>query len=258
MRRAAVAALAGGRARCCRWPRVARTPAPGAATRACRSRGSTRWSWRPARCAAPRSWARPTWTRSTRPAAPTWPTATRCPCSRPTCTTRKSIRRSCARSSRSGLTRTLGVELQFPFRVVGTTIQYTTPDGQPYVPPIPACTTATRRWPASAIRGCSAAGARGWATSCWCCAPACRCRSGGPRRTRSLLGDMGIRHQHIQFGTGTFDPVAGFQLSRGRSARCSSRRTSRARRRCTRTRTASARPARFYGGVQGSHACSAR
>ena len=33
-----------------------------------------------------------------------------------------------------GLTRNLGFELQFPFRVVGTTIQYTTPDGQAYVP----------------------------------------------------------------------------------------------------------------------------
>ena len=28
------------------------------------------------------------------------------------------------------------------------------------------------------------------------------------------LGDQGIRHQHIQFGSGTFDPVAGFDVLR--------------------------------------------
>jgi hypothetical protein len=29
-----------------------------------------------------------------------------------------------------------------------------------------------------------------------------------------LLGEMGLEHQHIQFGTGTFDPLFAFELSR--------------------------------------------
>jgi hypothetical protein len=103
-------------------------------TRACRSRAWTRSSWRRARCGRPPSWVGPTWTRSTKRAAPTSRTATKCRCSQLICIIRRSTPSSCARIGEVGLTRTLGLELQVPFRVVSTTIQYTTPDGQPFMP----------------------------------------------------------------------------------------------------------------------------
>ena len=151
-----------------------------------------------------------------------------------------------------GLTRTLGFELQFPFRVVGTTIQYTTPDGQPYVPADPGVHH----------RDETLAGiADPWLLGRWgarlgdfllVLRAGVSLPLGRTQPNPFLLGDAGIRHEHIQFGTGTFDPVAGFQLVRpigsvqiaayaqGQASLYQNTYGFRA-------------PARFFGGVQGSH-----
>ena len=151
-----------------------------------------------------------------------------------------------------GLTRTLGVELQFPFRVVGTTIQYTTPDGQPYVPADPGVHHRDET-----LAGIGDPWLLGrWGARLGDFLLVLRAGVSLPLgRTQPnpfLLGDVGIRHQHIQFGTGTFDPVAGFQLARpigsvqlaayaqGQASLYQNTHGFRA-------------PARFFGGVQGSH-----
>jgi hypothetical protein len=151
-----------------------------------------------------------------------------------------------------GLTATLGIELQFPFRVVGTTIQYTTPEGQPYVPADPGVHH----------RDETLAGiADPWLLGRWgarlgdfllVLRAGVSLPLGGTQPNPFLLGDVGIRHQHIQFGTGTFDPVAGFQVARpigsvqlaayaqGQASLYQNTHGFRA-------------PVRFFGGVQGLH-----
>ena len=151
-----------------------------------------------------------------------------------------------------GVTRTLGFELQLPFRIVGTTIQYATPDGQPYQPLDPGVHH----------RDETLAGVGDpWLLGRW-----------GARLGESLLvvraglslplgrtepnpfalGDMGIRHEHIQFGTGTFDPVAGFQVTRTiasvQLAGYGQGQTS-----LYRNRHGFRGPNRFFAGIMGAH-----
>jgi hypothetical protein len=113
-----------------------------------------------------------------------------------------------------GITRAFGFELQLPFRVVATTIQYTTPDGQPYVPLDPdvhhrneTLTGIGDPWMLG--RWGARSGAFVLVLRAGVSLPL-----GRTEPNPFILGDMGIRHEHIQFGTGTFDPVGGFQLAR--------------------------------------------
>jgi hypothetical protein len=117
-----------------------------------------------------------------------------------------------------GVTRTLGVELQVPFRVVGTTIQYTTPDGQAYVPLDEGVHHRDET-----LAGISDP----WLLGRWgarlgefllVLRAGLSIPLGHTEPNPFLLGDMGIRHEHIQFGTGTFDPLGGFQLTRAIAA----------------------------------------
>jgi hypothetical protein len=113
-----------------------------------------------------------------------------------------------------GVTRTLGLELQLPFRVIGTTIRYTTPDGQPYAP-----LDAGVHHRDETLAGISDPWLLGrWGARLGEFLLVLRAGVSIPLgRTEAnpfALGDIGLRHQHIQFGTGTFDPVGGFQLSR--------------------------------------------
>ena len=112
-----------------------------------------------------------------------------------------------------GLTRTLGLELQVPFRVVSTTIQYTTPDGQPFMP-----LDAGVHHRDETLTGISDPLLLGrWAASLGELLLVLRAGVSLPlghtEPNPFVLGDMGIRHEHIQFGTGTFDPAAAFQLA---------------------------------------------
>ena len=151
-----------------------------------------------------------------------------------------------------GITRTLGIEVQVPFRVVSTTIQYLTPDGQPYVPLDPNVHHRDET-----LTGISDPLLLGrWGVRLGELLVVVRAGVSIPLgRTEPnpfVLGDMGIPHEHIQFGTGTFDPVAGFQLERtirtfqlavygqGQASLYQDRYGFRA-------------PARFFGGVQGAH-----
>lgn len=106
-----------------------------------------------------------------------------------------------------GFTPVLGLEAHVPFRTVIARVDYTTPDGEPYQP----LDEGTHH------RNETLAGL----TDPWLLARVTR-SFGTTRITGRLglsfplghteedpfaLGDLGLRHQHIQFGSGTFDPV---------------------------------------------------
>ena len=113
-----------------------------------------------------------------------------------------------------GLSETFGVELQFPLRSVTARVHYTTPDGEPYEPLdegnhhrdetvagpgdpwllFRAGTLVERFWLAARV-GVSLP-------------------LGSTEEDPFELGDQGLRHQHIQFGTGTFDPVLVLEVLR--------------------------------------------
>jgi hypothetical protein len=117
-------------------------------------------------------------------------------------------------SAEYGFTSRFGLELQVPFRVVKTTIEYTTLDGQRYDPLDPGIhhrneTVAGPADPWLLYRV-------GTSVEKWWLA----LRSGFSLpigRTEEdpfELGDHGLRHQHIQLGSGTFDPVGVVEASR--------------------------------------------
>jgi hypothetical protein len=113
-----------------------------------------------------------------------------------------------------GLTPSLGAELQVPFRVVGTTIRYTTPDGAPYEPADPGVHHRNET-----LAGVGDPWLLGrWATLAAGALVSLRAGTTLPLgRTQPnpfALGDRGLPHQHIQFGNGTFDPVAAADVSR--------------------------------------------
>lgn len=113
-----------------------------------------------------------------------------------------------------GLTATLGVEVQVPFRLVQTSIEYTTPAGQPYEPLDPGIhhrdellfgigdSWVLGRW-AGQIGGMLVSVRAGASLPL-----------GSTEPNPFALGDSGIRHQHIQFGSGTVDPVFSMDLSK--------------------------------------------
>jgi hypothetical protein len=102
---------------------------------------------------------------------------------------------------------TWGVEAQLPFRAVTTRIEYTTPSGAPYQP---LDTGVHHR--DETVSGIADA----WlllrvATTLdkwWLAArPGISLPIGATRADPFELGDQGLKHQHIQLGTGTFDPL---------------------------------------------------
>lgn len=112
-----------------------------------------------------------------------------------------------------GVTRAWGVEAHVPFRLVVTTIRYTTPDGAPYEPLDSGVhhrdeTLAGIGDPWLLARAGTWLGA--WLTQV-------RLGTSIPLgRTEDdpfALGAMGKRHQHIQLGTGTFDPTAALDVT---------------------------------------------
>jgi hypothetical protein len=109
---------------------------------------------------------------------------------------------------------TFGVELQLPFRTVTTTIAYTTPTGAPYQPLDAGVhhrdeTIAGIADPWVLFRVGATAG--GW----WLAArPGVSLPFGRTEEDPFELGAWGLRHQHIQFGSGTLDPVLVLEASR--------------------------------------------
>ncbi len=112
-----------------------------------------------------------------------------------------------------GLTPALGVEMQLPFRAIHTTVDYTNLEGQPYQPLNAGIhhrdeTLAgfgdpwlLTRW-AGVWNGLSLSARAGVSIPL-----------GRTEPNPFVLGDLGERHQHIQFGSGTFDPVLALDLS---------------------------------------------
>jgi hypothetical protein len=116
-------------------------------------------------------------------------------------------------SGEYAVTELFGVELQLPFRSVTTTIDYTTPEGMPYEPLDPDVhhrdeTVAGPGDPWVLSRFGTKSGA--W----WLAArPGISIPIGSTEADPFELGDRGLRHQHIQLGTGTFDPVLVLEAS---------------------------------------------
>lgn len=113
-----------------------------------------------------------------------------------------------------GISRSLGVEVQVPFRVTRTTVRYTGLAGGPYQPLDPEAHHRNEtlagigdpwllgRWGAS-VAGLVVTTRAGTTVPL-----------GYTEPDPFALGALGQRHQHIQFGNGTFDPVLMLDLSR--------------------------------------------
>jgi hypothetical protein len=117
-------------------------------------------------------------------------------------------------SAEYGISELWGVELQLPFRAVTTTIHYTTPDGADYEPEDPGVHHRDETvigpvdpWLLARV---------GDTFSEWWLAarPGVSIPLGRTEENPFALGDRGVRHQHIQLGTGTFDPVLILEAAR--------------------------------------------
>lgn len=117
-------------------------------------------------------------------------------------------------SAEYGLNQSFGVDLQLPFRVVATSVEYTTLDGAPYEPLDEGVhhrdeTLAGLGDPWLLFR------AGDFVDRFWLAARAgVSLPLGSTEEDPFELGDQGLRHQHIQFGSGTFDPIAILELAR--------------------------------------------
>lgn len=109
----------------------------------------------------------------------------------------------------------LGLSLQVPVRVVHTSIQYTTPEGRPYSPPNADVhhrneTLVGIGDPLVMARLGGVFGAGWW----WVLRGGVSLPLGRTEADPFKAGALGERHQHIQLGTGTFNPVVGGELAR--------------------------------------------
>jgi hypothetical protein len=113
-----------------------------------------------------------------------------------------------------GLTSSWGLEAQVPFRITRTNIAYATPDGAPYVPLDPEVHHRNETllgfgdpWLlgrfGTVLEGVLLTARAGLALPL-----------GHTEEDPFVLGAQGQRHQHIQFGNGTFDPVVMLDASR--------------------------------------------
>lgn len=113
-----------------------------------------------------------------------------------------------------GLSEMFGIELQVPFRLIHTTVEYTTPDGAPYEPLDEGVhhrdeTIVGPADPWLLFR----VGSR--VEDWWLAArPGVSIPIGKTEEDPFELGDQGLRHQHIQLGSGTFDPLLVLEASR--------------------------------------------
>jgi hypothetical protein len=113
-----------------------------------------------------------------------------------------------------GMTASLGVEVQIPLRLVHTSIEYATPDGQPYEPLDPGVHHRDEtlfglgdpwllgRW-AGQLGGLLVSARAGVSIPL-----------GGTEPNPFVLGESGQRHQHIQFGSGAFEPIFAVDVSK--------------------------------------------
>jgi hypothetical protein len=113
-----------------------------------------------------------------------------------------------------GVTPWLGLELVAPIRQVTTTIRYTDLAGHPYTPDPPDVhhRNETLIGPADPWLLAQLGGIRGaWAVSGRVGATV---PIGRTEPNPFTLGEMGLAHEHIQFGSGTVDPLLGAAVER--------------------------------------------
>lgn len=114
-----------------------------------------------------------------------------------------------------GLTSHFGLSAQVPVRMVGTTIAYETPDGHHYDPP-----NAGTHHRDEVLVGLGdpllAARLGGVVAEAWWVVGrlGVSVPLGRTEDDPFAAGDRGDTHQHIQFGSGTFDPMASLAVAR--------------------------------------------
>jgi hypothetical protein len=113
-----------------------------------------------------------------------------------------------------GVSRKVGVEIQVPFRLVHTSVEYTTPGGAPYEPLDVGVhhRDETLLGPADPWLLLRVGGFVGkwWLAT----RPGVSLPLGRTEKNPFELGDRGLRHQHIQLGSGTVDPIGVVEASR--------------------------------------------
>ena len=114
-----------------------------------------------------------------------------------------------------GITRRFGLTLMAPVRIVDTSIRYLDTNGlevQLATPGIHHRNETVSGLADPLVLASLTFVGRGWQLTA-------RAGStlpiGSTEENPFTLGDMGLAHQHIQLGTGTFNPVAALELSRG-------------------------------------------
>ncbi len=113
-----------------------------------------------------------------------------------------------------GLNEALGIELQLPLRTVVSRIDFSTPEGQAYAPLDPDVhhrneTLVGLADPVLMARLSGLSAGYFLAARVGLSFPL-----GSTEPDPFALGDQGLRHQHIQFGTGTFDPTLSLEAAR--------------------------------------------
>jgi hypothetical protein len=113
-----------------------------------------------------------------------------------------------------GLSKTFGIEAQIPLRSVTSTIEYTDADGARYEPLDPGI--HHRNETVFGVADAWLLLRVGTIVEKWWLAtrPGISIPLGRTEENPFALGDQGLRHQHVQLGSGTFDPVAIVEASR--------------------------------------------
>jgi hypothetical protein len=112
-----------------------------------------------------------------------------------------------------GFTPLLGVEAQIPFRLVSTTIAFATPSGATYEP-LDADVHHRDETVAGIADPWLLLRIGGKVGDFWLAArPGLSLPLGSTEENPFDLGDQGLRHQHIQLGSGTLDPVLVLEAS---------------------------------------------
>jgi hypothetical protein len=107
-----------------------------------------------------------------------------------------------------------GVEIQAPFRLVHTSIEYTTLESEPYEP-LDAGVHHRNETLAGVADPLLLLRVGGFVERWWLATRAgVSVPLGRTEPNPFELGDQGLRHQHIQFGTGTVDPIGMVEASR--------------------------------------------
>lgn len=106
-----------------------------------------------------------------------------------------------------GVSEIFGVELQVPFRMVSTSIEYTTPEGAPYEPVDRDVHHRDEVVAGPADPWLLLRIGRSFDGVWLAVRPGVTVPFGSTEEDPFELGDQGLRHQHIQLGSGTFDPV---------------------------------------------------